>query len=131
MTLNILVAEDSLDNFILLQFYLKKFNYNLVHATDGLQAVQKWVEGSFDLLLMDMQMPVMDGLAATLAIRKLEKEQGKEPTPIIAFTAHSRNPEIEEFLKAGCNAYIMKPIDKNLLQESILKYANSKNHSKH
>jgi CheY-like chemotaxis protein len=75
--------------------------------------------GQYDLVLMDMQMPVMDGYTATKAIRKWEDENGRKPSVILALTAHALNGHGEKSLAAGCNAHITKPVKKAVLLEAL------------
>jgi CheY-like chemotaxis protein len=86
-TLRILLVDDSADNRLLVQAYLKTYPYQLDLAENGEVAVEKFKSGKYDLVLMDMRMPVMDGYTATIAIRAWESQSGSEPTPIIALTA--------------------------------------------
>lgn len=82
---------------------------------NGAQALEQFKNGTYDLVLMDMQMPVMDGLEATAAIRQWEREQHRTPTPIIALTANAFKEEADKSLAAGCTAHITKPIKKKTL----------------
>ena len=107
--LNILVAEDNLINQKIVTRMLEKMGHRIDIANDGKQAVEKLSKDDFDLVLMDVQMPVMDGLDATKAIR--EKEEGTDShIPIIALTAHALGGDRERFLKAGMDDYTTKPI---------------------
>ena len=85
-------------------------NYNFDFAEDGLKAVEMWEKGEYDLVLMDVQMPRLNGFEATRAIREKERERGGH-TPIVAMTAHARKEDEERCLAAGMDAYISKPID--------------------
>ena len=80
------------------------------------------MRGSYDLVLMDIQMPVMDGYAATRAIRAWEQEQGRPPVPILALTANALQGEVQRSLEAGCTAHLTKPIRKARLLEAIQLY---------
>ncbi|HZC67062.1 MAG TPA: response regulator [Nitrospirales bacterium] len=123
--LRILLAEDSPDNRLLVQSYLKHTSHHLDLADNGAIAVAKFEVRGFDLVLMDMQMPVMDGYAATRAIRQWEKEIGRPPTPIIALTAFALQEEIQKSLDAGCTAHLTKPIKKVILLNAIQEYTMS------
>ena len=81
--------------------------------------MEKFKAAQYDIVLMDMQMPVMDGLSATRAIRAWEAAQGRPPTPIIALTAHAIREDAEKSLEAGCNAHLTKPIKKATLLASL------------
>jgi PAS domain S-box-containing protein len=118
----ILVAEDSPDNLYLIQAYLKDTLYEIEPAKNGEVARQKAITRGYDLILMDAQMPVMDGYSATRAIRMWETEHHLPPTPIIALTAHALAGEAERSLEAGCTAYLSKPVAKSVLLETIGRY---------
>jgi CheY-like chemotaxis protein len=88
---------------------LRRFNVDVVLAEDGQQAVERTQQERFDLILMDNQMPVMDGLTATRRIRELEQERGGLRTPIVALTAHAMSGDRERCLEAGMDDYVSKP----------------------
>ena len=115
----ILIAEDISSNYLLLSAMLCK-HYNLLHAMNGQQAVEMAKNYRIDLLLMDMKMPVMDGLTATVEIRKFNKE-----LPIVALTAHAFDSDRAAALEAGCNDYLAKPVDKARLMSVLRKYCYS------
>jgi CheY-like chemotaxis protein len=117
--LRILLAEDSEDNRLLIQSYLKKTPYQIDIAENGEIAVEKFISEKYDLVLMDMQMPVMDGYTATKAIRKWERENEVKATPIIALTAYALKEDKQKSLEAGCTAHLIKPIKKQTLIETI------------
>ena len=123
--LRILLAEDSPDNRLLVQSYLKHTPHHLELADNGAIAVAKFRARGFDLVLMDMQMPVLDGYAATRKIRQWEEEIGRPPTPIIALTAFALQEEIRKSLDAGCTAHLTKPIKKATLLNAIQEYTMS------
>lgn len=112
----ILVAEDTDSNYLLLNIILRK-KYNLVRALNGKQAVEMYQECRPDLILMDMKMPVMDGLDATREIRKIDSE-----IAIIALTANAFDSDRQKSLEAGCNDYMAKPIIAADLQQLIERY---------
>jgi signal transduction histidine kinase len=118
----ILIAEDSPDNRLLAQAFLKSSPYRLTFEVDGKAAVDRFAASDFDLILMDVGMPVMDGLAATRAIRALERERGADPIPILALTADASLEDIERSSEAGCDAHLSKPISKLELLNAIEKY---------
>ncbi len=117
--LHILLVEDSPDNQFLIKSYLKQTPYQLDIADHGGIAFEKFKTGHFDLILMDMQMPVMDGYEATKAIRAWEFEHDLPPTNIIALTALALKEENEKILEAGCNAHMTKPVKKQTLLEVL------------
>lgn len=117
--MRILLAEDSADNRMLVLSYLKKTPYQIEIAQNGLEAVEQFKKSTFDLVLMDVRMPEMDGHASTRAIREWEKAQGRTRTPIIALTAHAFAEDIKRSLEAGCDSHLAKPIFKNTLLQAI------------
>ncbi len=117
--LKILAAEDVLANQMVLQAALEHRNIDLALVDNGAQALEAFGLERFDLILMDIQMPVMDGLAATRAIRVKERLSGLEPTPIIALSANAMDYQIASYREAGCDDYIAKPIDLTRLANAI------------
>ncbi len=124
--LNILLVEDSRDNRLLIESYLKKTPHKIEIAENGETAVEKFMAAMYDIVLMDMQMPVMDGYTATRIIRKWESEKGMEPAPIIALTAYALKEDEQKSLDAGCTSHLTKPIKKAKLMEAIQEYAKKK-----
>ena len=120
--LRILLVEDSRDNQLLVQTYLKQTPHRIDLAENGHVAVEKFENGHYDLVLMDIQMPVMDGLAATRSIREWERQEGVSKTPIIALTALALKEEAAKIFEAGCNAHITKPIKKSTLLDILSAY---------
>jgi CheY-like chemotaxis protein len=120
--LSILLVEDTKDNRLLIQSYLKKTPYRIESAENGEIAVEKFTSGNYDLVLMDVQMPVMDGYTATRLIRQWEQEQGRDPKPIIALTAHALKEDEQKSIDAGCTAHVTKPVKKAPLMESIYEH---------
>ncbi|HKW99402.1 MAG TPA: ATP-binding protein [Bryobacteraceae bacterium] len=122
-TLRILIADDSEENRFLVAEYLKDLGYQLDFAENGQIAVGKFCSGAYDLVLMDLQMPVMDGYAATRRIRGWEEEQHCAPAPVIALTASALETEVQKAIDAGCTAYLRKPVRLATLLEAVGKYA--------
>jgi two-component system, sensor histidine kinase and response regulator len=118
----ILLVEDSADNRLLIQAYLKKTSDHVETAENGEIAVKKFKSGKYDIVLMDVQMPVMDGYTATGEIRKWENENGRKETPIIALTANALAEDFQKSLDAGCTDHLTKPIKKATIMEIIKKY---------
>jgi len=116
--LRILVAEDNLVNQRLMSRMLEKRGFEVAVASDGREAVEALEAGPFDLVLMDIQMPTLDGLEATKIIREKEKQTG-DHLPIVAATAHARKEDQEECLKAGMDAFITKPIRMAALLKTV------------
>ena len=121
--LRILLAEDSPDNCIITMAYLEDTPYQVEIAGTGAIACEKFTAGDYDLVLMDRQMPVMDGLTATRAIRAWEQANGRPPTPIIALTASALKGDREMCLAAGCTAFLTKPIKQEVLLQAIREHS--------
>ncbi len=121
--LNILLVEDAKENQIVIKSYLKKTPYTIIVAENGKKGYDTFISGTFDLILMDMQMPVMDGYTATGKIREWEKDQNFLPVPIIALTAHAFKEDREKCLNAGCSEYLTKPIKKAKLLKVLEGFA--------
>lgn len=117
--LHILLVEDSPDNQVLVRSYLKQTPYLLDVADHGGIAVERFKKGQFDLILMDMNMPVMDGYESTKNIRAWEQEHDLPQTHIIALTALALKEDGEKILEAGCNAHMTKPIKRQTLLEVL------------
>ena len=117
-SLRILVAEDNLINQKLAKYMLSNLGHEVTLAANGKEAVESSQNNQFDFILMDVQMPVMDGLEATRAIREREK-QSYLHIPIIALTAHAMKGDRERCLEAGMDDYISKPINYSELMEAI------------
>jgi osomolarity two-component system sensor histidine kinase NIK1 len=116
--LSILLVEDNILNQRITTFSLKKFNHEVDIANNGLEAVNKYREKEYDVILMDIMMPVMDGLEATFQIRKYEKETGGERhTPVIAITANTLDNDRDKCIATGMDEYMAKPFDMNRLNE--------------
>jgi CheY-like chemotaxis protein len=122
----ILIAEDSEYNIVLVRAYLQNSKFQLDVAENGKIAVEKVIATRPDLVLMDLQMPVMDGLEATRAIRHWEAETGTRPTPILALTAHAAGEGVNISLQAGCNEHLTKPIKRVTLLEAISRHIHGK-----
>ena len=122
----ILIAEDSEDNLALIKAYLKDCAFELDFAENGKVAVEKAIAGSPNLVLMDLQMPVMDGLQATSVIRQWEMETNAPAMPILALTAHAVAAGAGKSLMAGCTGHLTKPIRKATLLEAIARHAERK-----
>ncbi len=117
--LRVLLVEDSPDNQLLVRSYLKQTDYSLEIAEHGAIALDKFKIAHFDVILMDIQMPVMDGYAATKAMRSWEREHDLAPTPIIALTALALKEEEARIFEAGCNTHLTKPVKKSTLLEIL------------
>lgn len=113
----ILVAEDVASNYPFIDILLRSKNYNVLHAMNGYEAVETVRQQAVDLVLMDLKMPVMDGLTAIEKIREF-----KPDLPIIVLTASILPSNRETAFHVGCNDYMTKPIDSKFLMETIAKY---------
>jgi len=109
--LRILAAEDNAVNQLVLKTLLAQIGAEPVIVADGAEAVEAWEAAPFDLILMDVQMPRMDGPAATRAIRAREAETGRARTPIVALTANAMAHQVADYLAAGMDGHVAKPID--------------------
>lgn len=118
--LKVLAAEDNAVNQAVLKTFLLQDHHVIEFVGDGLQAVEAYKRGQFDLILMDISMPVMDGAEAMRQIRFLERENGVDkPIPIIAVSAHAMRQQIEANLAAGFDGYVTKPVNAAQLHEEI------------
>ena len=115
--MKILLAEDNVDNMVMLARRLRRKGFSVHEVTDGRQAVEAATLVKPDLILMDVSMPIMSGLEATKEIRM--REAGAVHTPIIALTAHAMESDKVRSLEAGCDAFATKPIDFSALLETI------------
>jgi PAS domain S-box-containing protein len=122
----ILIAEDSEDNLVLTKAYLKGGGFEIDVAENGKIAVEKRISGNPHLVLMDVQMPVMDGLEATQAIRQWEAKTAAPPIPILALTAHAGGDAVARSQEAGCTEHLTKPIQKATLLEAISRHIGGK-----
>lgn len=118
MNRKILIVEDYEDSRQFMKFIFEDYGYEVIEAADGLQAVETIKNEFPDLILMDISMPVMDGLTATKKIRKFK--HGAE-IPIIAITAHGKR-FYEKAIAAGCNDLIEKPVDFDSLEQVLQRY---------
>jgi PAS domain S-box-containing protein len=121
--ISILLAEDIEENVIVIEAYLKKTPHHVDTVEDGEQAVEKIQSGKrYDLILMDIQMPGIDGFEATRKIRTWEEEQGSPRTPILALTAHAMTGDKEKSLAVGCDGHVTKPVTKQKLLDVIYRF---------
>jgi len=122
--LRILIAEDSEDNINLIFMHLKGTPHTADTAKNGKVAVEKFKTGRYDLVLMDMEMPVMDGYTATEEIRTWETKEKKRSTPIVALTAHALKEHKQKSMDAGCTGHFTKPFRKQAFLEAIYEYGS-------
>lgn len=126
----LLLVDDSEENRMLIQAYLKNEPYEIDTASNGREAVDLTQKKKFDLVLMDVQMPVMDGLTATRQIRSHEQELQLQLVPIIALTAHALREEEEKSFQAGCQGHLTKPIKKAFLIQYLKQFLTSTSQKK-
>ena len=122
----VLLVDDVEANRRVVELFLKSTNVTLVHAENGKVALEKFTEEPFDLVLMDMEMPVMDGLESTRRIRLWEEEKREYRTPIIALTAHAFQEHRQKTMDAGCTEFLAKPIKKQALISVIDMFAGQR-----
>ena len=119
---NILIAEDNKTNQMLIKLILMDYELDFKIANDGVEAVEMYKSGTYDLILMDENMPNLNGLGAMEQIKEYEKENDLDSTPIIALTANALVSDIEKFLSAGMDGFVAKPIDTKLLEIELAKH---------
>ena len=121
--LRILLAEDSAAIRAFTQTYFKDTPYQLDMAENGQIAVEMFQAVRYDLVFMDLEMPVMNGISATRAIRQWEQAEDLDPVPIIALTSHDQKEKMVETLDAGCTAHLIKPLTKEAMLKTIDEHA--------
>ncbi len=114
------------DNRNLVVAYLKKLPYLIDQAENGEVAFTRFVIGKYDLVLMDMQMPLLDGYGAVRKIREWERTNGRRPTPIAALTASALQEDVQRTIEAGCSSHMSKPIKKSRLLQAIVDLTRSR-----
>lgn len=122
-TKKVLIAEDSSVIQNLTKKILMMQNYSIHSAKNGEQVLKALESESFDIILMDINMPKMDGMECTRAIRDLDDKE-KSTIPIIAITGNAKNYSIEDFKEAGINEYLQKPLNFDQLVETVKKLTN-------
>jgi CheY-like chemotaxis protein len=115
----ILVVEDIDTNKIFFDAALRKTKAKILWAIDGKEAIEMFKSNNVDLVLMDLQLPVMDGYTATKEIKKINPD-----VPVIAQTAHVMSGEREKCMEAGCDDYLAKPIRLQILMDTLSKFLN-------
>jgi CheY-like chemotaxis protein len=121
----VLAAEDNPTNQLVLRTIMQTFGVDLTLVGDGLQAVDAWRSGDFDLILMDIQMPVMDGVAATRLIRESEAQGARRRIPIVALSANAMTHQVAEYLAAGMDLHVAKPIELSKLHAALRQVTES------
>jgi signal transduction histidine kinase/ActR/RegA family two-component response regulator len=119
--LRVLAAEDIPTNQLVLRTIMETFGVDLHVVENGRLAVEAWRDGGYDLVLMDIQMPEMDGIAATRAIRAAEAAEGRARIPIIAVSANAMAHQVKDYMEAGMDGHVAKPIELTKLHAAIEK----------
>ncbi len=119
---HVLLVEDNAVNQKVAVRFLERMGCKVRVADNGAEGVKAWRDGRFDIVLMDLQMPVMDGLTATRRIREAEKELNQRATPIVALTANAMSGQLERCLEAGMNGFLSKPLEIARLHETLERY---------
>ena len=122
--IRLLVAEDNPMNRRVVELLMAQSGVEITFAENGKEASETFRSGAFDIVLMDLQMPVMGGLQATREIRAWERSEGRVATPIIALSANATDDHVAEAKEAGANAHVAKPIVREVLFETIARYAS-------
>lgn len=122
--LSVLIVEDNEINALLAHALLTRLGHRPVAASNGAAALEAWqaarrADTPYDLVLMDLQMPVMDGLTATRRLRELEAESGERPAPVLALTANASAEDRDAALAAGMNGVLVKPLDPERLRDAL------------
>lgn len=117
--LRILLVDDNDENRLVIKSFIKNKPWKVDEAKNGLEALEGFKNQSYDIILMDMQMPLMDGYTATREIRKIEKESQSEAVPVLALTAFALKEEVDKSYAAGCNGHLSKPVSKANLIAAI------------
>jgi len=122
--LRILLAEDSEENRLLIAAYLRGTPHCLDTAENGRVAIEMFKIGRYDLLLVDVNMPVLDGYSAVASIRAWERDQGVNSTPIVALTGRAMVEDRIRAIQAGCNGHLTKPLRRAVLMEAIAQFTS-------
>jgi CheY-like chemotaxis protein len=118
----VLLVEDNLINQKVAQAMLRRIGCEVLLASDGREGVKQAQQRGIGLILMDMQMPIMDGLEASREIREIEARQGRAPVPIIALTANAMEADKEACMEAGMNGFLSKPYQFSDLSQMVRRY---------
>ncbi|OGR24558.1 MAG: hypothetical protein A2X83_02475 [Desulfuromonadales bacterium GWD2_54_10] len=124
----VLLVDDALENRELIRLQLKKKSIILHEAGNGREALDMFEQNEYVLILMDIQMPIMDGYTATRLIRDIEQRTGRTKTPIVALTAHSCETDAHASIEAGCDDHITKPFRKEALLKCLVRYIDERQH---
>ena len=117
--LRVLLVDDNDENRLVIRSFLKAQPWKIDEARNGVEALELFQKYEYDIVFMDMQMPVMDGYTATREIRRIEKEKESDPKPVLALTAYALKEEVDKSFEAGCNGHLSKPISKSALLKAV------------
>jgi CheY-like chemotaxis protein len=117
--IRLLAAEDNPTNQQVLAAVMESLGIDIDIVADGRQAVESWKVGGYDLILMDIQMPVMDGIDAAREIRAIELDEQRKRIPIVALTANALTHQVDEYMAVGMDGHVAKPIEIAKLYEAI------------
>lgn len=123
--MRLLVVDDNNLNQLIVIALLRKFNYDILTASNGIEALEMFKSDKFDCILMDIHMPKMDGITSTMLIREFEKENNLNETPILALTASHPEEDKSKCLDAGMNDFIRKPVRQEELSRIISIFADT------
>ena len=126
MPSQILVAEDNMVNQSVIRAFLVKLGYQVSIVSDGAKSISSFENMRPDLVLMDCNMPLMDGMEATRRIRQLESDRGWQRTPVLALTAHGPSEIMDACREAGMDDHISKPVIFDQLRETLVKWLESR-----
>jgi CheY-like chemotaxis protein len=115
-------VDDSLENRELIKLLLARQPLVMDEANNGREALELFERNEYSLVLMDIQMPIMDGFAATRMIRRVEERSGRRRTPVVALTAHAYEADIRRCKEAGCDDHVAKPFKKMILLQCLARY---------
>ena len=121
--LRILLADDNPANVFLVQSFLEGDSHRIDVAGDGEAAIERYAQSAYDLVLMDVQMPVVDGYSATRRLRAIERERGRSRVPVIALSANAAAEDERRGIEAGCDGYVAKPFSRAQLRAAIAQHA--------
>ena len=121
----VLLVDDQADSRLLISTFLRQSPIELEQVTDGKQAIERATNQHYDLILMDVHMPGMDGLSATRAIRADELNCGRHRVPILALTADDSDEDRALSAQAGCNEHLVKPIRRKVLLEALSRWLSN------
>jgi len=117
---HVLLVEDNEGSALVAKAELRRLGVSVDHAQDGMNALRFFTTKRFDLVLMDCELPLIDGFETTKLLRQVERSEERHPTPVVAFTAHALNGDREAFVAKGMDDYLSKPI----LQDALTRILN-------